>query len=94
VGHEAAFEAFKDSVSHEDLVATAHEVLKSVNLPSKIQEDTISRLNKFALTEFGKQLIFNYKVVFESQLESLKAPANSAEDLVQLPEAALTSGCR
>ena len=65
---EAAFEAFKESVSDADRVATAQEAMKCMNVPAEIQKETISNLNKFLpLTDSGKQLMFNYKLAFESQ---------------------------
>jgi hypothetical protein len=66
VGREDSFQAFKDSVSHTDLVATAQDVLTSARVPAKIREDTLTRLKRFALTTSRKQLMFNYKVAFES----------------------------
>jgi hypothetical protein len=66
VGREDTFEAFKDSVSHDDLFATAQDVLASARVPAKIRDETLSRLKRFALTMSRQQLIFNYKVAFES----------------------------
>ena len=65
-GHEDAFQAFKDSVSHDDLVATAQDVLASARVPAKIREETLARSKKFLLTTSRQQLIFNYKIAFES----------------------------
>lgn len=66
VGREDTFEAFKDSVCHDDLFATAQDVLASARVPGKIRDETLSRLKRFALTMSRKRLIFNYKVTFES----------------------------
>jgi hypothetical protein len=66
VAREDSFQAFKDSVSHADLVATAQDVLTSARVPAKIREETLTRLKGFALTTSRKQLIFIYKVAFES----------------------------
>jgi hypothetical protein len=65
-GHEAAFEAFKQSVSHEDLVAMAQEAMKSMQVRDSIQDETLSRLDKFELTDSRKQLMFNYKLAFDA----------------------------
>ncbi len=65
-GHEDAFQAFKHSVSHDDLVATAQDVLATARVPAEIREETLARLNKFLLTTSRQQLIFNYKIAFES----------------------------
>src|SRR5262249_3834372 len=70
VGREDSFQAFKDSVSHTDLVAAAQDVLTSARVPAKIREDTLTRLKRFALTTSRKQLMFNYKVAFESMRSS------------------------
>lgn len=66
VGREDDFQAFKDSVSHDDLFATAQDVLASARVPAKIHDETLSRLKRFPLTISRQQLIFNYKVAFES----------------------------
>jgi hypothetical protein len=50
----------------EDVVATAEDVLKAAHVPSEIRDDTLSRLAKSQLTASRQQLIFNYKVAFES----------------------------
>ena len=60
------FQAFKNSVSHDDLVATAKDVLATAGIPIKIQEETLSRLKNFKLTDSRRKLIFNYKEKFES----------------------------
>ena len=66
VGREDSFQAFSGSVSLEDVVATAEDVLKAAHVPSEIRDDTLSRLAKSELTTSRQQLIFNYKVAFES----------------------------
>jgi hypothetical protein len=74
VGREDSFRAFSGSVSLEDVVATAEDVLKAANVPSEIRDDTLSRLAKSQLTTSRQQLIFNYKVAFES----MRTPAGRA----------------
>jgi hypothetical protein len=66
VGREDSFQAFSSSVSLEDVVAAAEDVLKAAHVPSEIRDDTLSRLTKRQLTTSDKQLIFIYKVAFES----------------------------
>jgi hypothetical protein len=66
VGREDSFQAFRDSVSLEDLIATAVDVLRSTRVPDRIRDETLSRLRRSQLTYSRKQLIFNYKVAFES----------------------------
>jgi hypothetical protein len=65
-GREDSFQAFSGSVSLEDVVATAEDVLKAANVPSKIRDNTLSRLARRQLTTSRQQLIFNYKLAFES----------------------------
>jgi len=81
VGREGSFQAFQDSVSHTDLAAIAQDVLRSACVPAKIREDTLARLKKFKLTTSRKQLMFSYKVTFESMRSSgaikpARAPAS------------------
>jgi hypothetical protein len=66
VGREDSFQAFRGSVSLGDVVATAGDALDAADVPSEIRDDTLSRLTKSQLTTSRLQLIFNYKVAFES----------------------------
>jgi hypothetical protein len=66
VGREDTFRAFSGSVSLEDVIATANDVLQAAHAPSEIRDDTLSRLSKSELTTSRQQLIFNYKLAFES----------------------------
>jgi hypothetical protein len=66
VGREDSFQEFSGSVSLEDVVATAEDVLKGAHVPPEIRDDTLARLAKSQLTTSRQQLIFNYKVPFES----------------------------
>ena len=66
VGRQDSFEAFSGSVCLQDVVATANDVLKAAQVPSEIRDDTLSRLARSQLTTSRQQLIFNYKVAFES----------------------------
>jgi|ERR1035438_8227375 hypothetical protein len=66
VGCEDSFLAFRGSVSLEDVVATAEAALKAAHVPSAIRDETLLRLAKSQLTTSRQQLIFNYKVAFES----------------------------
>jgi hypothetical protein len=66
IGREHDFEAFRESVTHEDVVATAKDVLESACVPAEVRDNTLSRLARFQLTNSRQQLIFNYKTAFES----------------------------
>lgn len=67
VGREDSFQAFRDSLSLEDLIVTAGDVLSTVRVPVEIRNETLSRLRRSKLTTSRQQLIFNYKVAFESR---------------------------
>lgn len=64
-GHEDQFEAFRDSVSRNELIATAEKTLRSADIPAELQEETLSRLRRWALTPSRKKLMFIYKIDFE-----------------------------
>jgi len=66
IGQEDRFETFRGSVSLEDLVTTAEQVLKSAHVPSEMRDETLSRLRRGKLTIPRERLIFNYKLAFES----------------------------
>jgi hypothetical protein len=61
-----SFQAFRGSVSLEDVLATAEATLQAAHIPSEIRDQTVSRLVKSQLTTSRQQLIFNYKMAFES----------------------------
>lgn len=66
VGREDSFQAFRESVSLEDVLTTAKDVLGAARVPAEICDETLSRLARSRLTASRQQLIFNYKVAFES----------------------------
>ena len=53
-------------VALEDLVATAGDVVRSSGVPVEIGDETLSRLRTSQLTTSRQQLIFIYKMAFES----------------------------
>jgi hypothetical protein len=65
VDHEDSFQAFRGSVSLEDVVAAAKAALETAHVPSKIRDETLSPLEKSQLTTSRQQLIFIYKEAFE-----------------------------
>lgn len=67
IGREDSFEAFRDSVSLEDVVATAEDVLMAARIPAEICDETLSRLaGKSRLSASNQKLIFIYKEAFET----------------------------
>ena len=65
-GYEDRFRAFKDSVSLEDVLATARDVLKESRVPAEIQSAALSHMGKSELSTSRRQLIFIYKLAFEA----------------------------
>jgi hypothetical protein len=66
VGREESFKEFIGSVSLNDLVTTAGQVLGAARVPAEIRAETLSRLARGSLTISRQQLIFNYGLAFES----------------------------
>jgi hypothetical protein len=58
--------AFDGSVSIGDVLATAAATLQAAHIPPEIREETLVRLAKTQLTTSRQQLVFNYKMAFES----------------------------
>src|SRR5262249_42430620 len=66
VGREDDFEAFRKSVTLEDVIATARDVLRLARVPDEFRDETLSRLARNQLTTSRQKLIFAYKVAFEA----------------------------
>jgi len=60
------FEAFRGTVTIDDLIATAGDVFESTQVPDRFRDETLSRLQSRRLTPSRRKLIFNYKIAFES----------------------------
>jgi len=65
IAHEAEFERFKASLSRDQVLATAEEVMAG-SLPSRWHEEALARSTP--LRESDKQLIFTYKLAFSAAL--------------------------
>ena len=65
-GHEDWFEAFRNSVSLGDLVAAARDVLTAARITDAISDETLSKLERSQLTNSRLELLFAYKLAFES----------------------------
>lgn len=65
-GREERFETFRDSVTLEDLVSTARDVLEESQVPNGLLDGTVARLRNRVLTPSRKKLIFSYMVAFEA----------------------------
>ena len=64
--HKERFEAFKNTVSLNDVIAIAEDILSESSVPVRFRDETLSRLERRKLTPSRKKLIFNYKLAFES----------------------------
>jgi hypothetical protein len=66
-GHEARFEAFRGTVSMEDVIAEAEGVLNEADLPDRFRDEALTRLENSTLTPSRKKLLFNCKLTFEAE---------------------------
>jgi len=64
--HKESFETFQNTVSHEDILNNAEDVIKSAGVSNIIRDRILSNLGKGSLTLPRLKLMFNYKVSFES----------------------------
>jgi hypothetical protein len=65
-GRKDSFKEFIGSVSLADLVTVAGHVLETARVPAEIRDETLLRLARSSLTTSRQELIFNYKLAFES----------------------------
>ncbi len=65
-GLELQFDEFAASITHDDLLASAFDVLQAARIPAAICNATLTRLSRSSLTASRLQLLFSYKVAFES----------------------------
>lgn len=63
--HQEAFERFRNTVTIDEVLATATDVLTELSLPH-VQKESLERLAKRPLSDSSKKLIFSYKLAFES----------------------------
>jgi len=66
VGREGEFATFKGSVSLQDVIDTASDVMTSAGVPGELRGATLTRLARSELTTSRQQLLFIYKTAFES----------------------------
>ena len=50
----------------EDVTAMAEAVLRAASVPADIHEETLARLARSQLSTSRQQLVFSYKLAFES----------------------------
>jgi hypothetical protein len=74
VGHEDAFNEFKKTVSHDDVLAVAHDIIKESQVPDEIRKFVLKSLEGgVGLSNSRLQLMFNYKLALEAFQKSYKA---------------------
>jgi hypothetical protein len=64
--HEEDFKLFQDTVTHEDFLDNARDVIESSRVPLVISERALGRLRRANLTLSRRKLMFNYKLVFDA----------------------------
>ena len=71
---EDAFEAFRGSVSIQDVADTMGFVLREAHVPSKMYDEALSGLLKSQLSTSRQRLIFIYKFEFERLAAQMRSP--------------------
>ena len=66
IEHYDDFKSFQDTVTHEDLLENARDVIKSSGVPLVISERAFGRLRRADLTLSRRKLMFNYKLTFDA----------------------------
>ncbi len=64
--HEQDFKLFQSTVTQEDFLDNAKDVIKSSRVPYVIGERALGRLHKGNLTISRLKLMFNYKLIFDA----------------------------
>jgi hypothetical protein len=65
-GHEDRFREFESSISSEDLLATAQEVLDESGVTPEIYKEAFTRVARSQLSESRRKLVYCYKLDFEA----------------------------
>ena len=61
-----AFEAFRETISGEDVIEVARQALEASEVPASRQAETLARLQGLMLRSDEKALLFTYKLAFEA----------------------------
>lgn len=64
-GYEDRFETFRKTITADDVLRVAEQVLEASSVPARFQDEALSRLEERGLTPSQKKLAFNYKLAFE-----------------------------
>lgn len=65
-GHQDRFREFERSISSEDVLATAREVLDESGVPTEIYNEALTRVARSQLSESRRKLVYCYKLDFEA----------------------------
>lgn len=65
-GHEDRFRKFASSISTQDILATAREVLEESKVPPAIYSEAFSIVARSQLSESRRKLVYCYKLDFEA----------------------------
>ena len=65
-GHEDRFRQFESSISPEDFLATAQEVLGDSGAPAEICDEALARVARGQLSESRRKLLYCYKLDFDA----------------------------
>lgn len=66
-GYEQDFQTFTSKVLIGDIIANAEEVLAGAEISTSYRDEILLRLSKSQLTTSRLELLFNYKITFESE---------------------------
>ena len=64
--HEDGFREFESSISSEDVLATAQEVLEESGVPPEIYKEALTCVARSQLSESRRKLVYCYKLDFEA----------------------------
>jgi len=73
-GHEEQFREFARSISTEDILASAREVLAESKVPPEISAGALSIVRRSRLSESQRKLIYCYKLAFDALKNSRQGP--------------------
>jgi hypothetical protein len=71
-GHESSFREFATSISPDDLIATAREVLEESRVPLLLAREALERVRRIRLSESRRKLVYCYKLDFEAMKAGLR----------------------
>jgi hypothetical protein len=64
-GHEDRFQDFRKTVTADEVLGVAEQVLEASSVPPRLRKNALPRLKGRGLTPSQKKLVFNYKLAFE-----------------------------